>query len=185
MYKYLEAWRSGLPAIQGAQVTQILNEWREQGIIRTEVEFRAALDRLTGMITATDPVPLVKFFPAILNRFADSESFNWMVDRLINDLINGFSEGSIIEDLLAAHQKVYEEFTLAKIKSVIEDIREEINLHLLLRRNQEGFSNLQFNTFTQNTRSTPPSDPVADQLYIDRSSRKDIKDRFAIIDAVN
>lgn len=185
MYKYLEAWRSGLPAIQGAQITEILGQWREDGLIRTEEEYRDALNRLTGMITSTDPVPLVKFFPAILNQFADSESFNWMVDRLINDLINSFNEGEIVTDLLDAHQKVYEEFTLAKIKSLIEDIREEINLHLLLRNNQEGFSNLQYNTFTQNTRSTPPTDPVADQLYIDRSSRADIKDQSAIIDAVN
>ncbi len=173
-----------MPVIQGSQVTKILGQMRDQGIIRTEEEYRVALNNLTAMIQGSDPIPMVKFFAAVLNNYADSESFNWMIDRLTDDLTTAFNEADTIESLIEAHQKVYEEFTIAKLKQLIEQIREEIALHTLLRRSQEGFSNIQFNTFTQNSRSTPPTDIVAGQLYFDYSANESVDD-LAIIDVVN
>jgi hypothetical protein len=184
VYKYLNAWKSGMPVIQGSQVTKILGQMRDQGIIRTEEEYRVALNNLTAMIQGSDPIPMVKFFAAVLNNYADSESFNWMIDRLTDDLTTAFNEADTIESLIGAHQKVYEEFTIAKLKQLIEQIREEIVLHTLLRRGQEGFSNIQFNTFTQNSRSTPPTDTVAGQVYFDYSANEKVSD-LAIIDVIN
>lgn len=173
-----------MPVVQGTQVTKILGQLRDDGVIRTEEEYRAALNNLTAMIQGSDPVPMVKLFSAILNYYADSESFNWMLDRLVDDLTTGFTEADTIEALIEAHQKVYEEFTIAKLKQLIEQIREELALHTLLRRSQEGFSNIQFNTFTQNSRSTPPTDVMAGQLYFDYSSNEDVEE-LAVIDVVN
>ena len=173
-----------MPVIQGSQVLKILGQMRDQGIIRTEQEYTVALNNLTAMIQGTDPIPLIKFFAAVLNSYADSESFNWMIDRLTDDLTTGFNEADTIASLIEAHQKVYEEFTVAKLKQLIEQIREEIALHTLLRRSQEGFSNIQFNTFTQNSRSTPPTDIAAGQLYFDYSANESVDD-LAVIDIVN
>jgi len=185
VYKYLEAWKSGMPAIQGAQVGQILSTMREQGLIKTEEEYRNAINRISAMIQRTDPIPTIKLFYAILNEYADSESFNWMVERLRDDLSSGFGESELLGEILEAHQKVYEEFTLAKLRGLIDKIREEVNLHVLLRQNSEGFSNLQYNTFTQNARSTTTKSPLLEQLFFDRSSKRTLDNDPAIIDAIN
>lgn len=173
-----------MPVVQGTQVTKILGQMKEQGIIRTEEEYRTALNNLTAMIQGSDPIPLVKLFAAVLNNYADSESFNWMINRLTDDLTTGFTEVDTIEDLIAAHQKVYEQFTIAKLKQLIEQIREELALQTLLRSTQEGFSNIQYNTFTQNSRSTPPTDLMAGQLYFDYAANESV-DQYAVIDVVN
>ena len=185
MYKYLETWKSGMPAIQGAQVGQILTAMQEEGLIRTEEEYRNAINRISAMIRGTDPIPTVKLFYAVLNEYADSESYNWMIERLRDDLSTGFGESELIGEVLEAHQKVYEEFTLAKLRSLIETIREEVNLHVLLRQNSEGFSNLQYNTFAQNSKSTTTKSSLLEQLFFDRSSKKMLDDDPAIIDAIN
>jgi hypothetical protein len=186
MYKYLQAWESAIPTVQGSQIVQLLTDMRDQGIIKTEQDYRTALNRLTGAINATDPVPLSKLFPALLDVIIDSESFNWMVDRLTSDLVSGFREAQNIEDLLKAHRKVYEEFTIAKLKQIIGIVEQQVVFHELLRQNVEGFSNMQYNTFTQNAKSTSRSSVLATQLFYDRSSREAIESRFdAVVDAVN
>ncbi|MCK5292664.1 MAG: hypothetical protein KAR39_11700 [Thermoplasmata archaeon] len=186
MYNFLEAWSGSIPAVQGTQVVQLLTDMRDKGIIKTEQDYRDALNRLTGAINATDPVPLSKLFPALLDQYIDSESFNWMIDKITSDLVSGFTEAQTIEDILVAHQKIYEEYTLAKLKQVIGIVEEKIALYSLLKQNQEGFVNMQYNTFTQVARSTNRSSPLAAQLFFDRSSRKAIDNEFdAVIDAVN
>jgi len=186
MYKYLEAWESAIPTVQGSQIVQLLTNMRDNGIIKTELDYRRALSRLTGAINATDPVPLSKLFPALIDQYIDAESFNWMVDRITSDLVSGFAEAQNIEDLLIAHRKVYEEFTLAKLKQIIDIIEERVTFYELLRQNREGFSNMQYNTFTQNARSTDRSSVLATQLFYDRSSREAIDSEFdAVVDAVN
>ena len=185
MYKYLEAWKSGMPAIQGAQVGEILTAMQEEGLIRTEEEYRNAVNRISAMIKGTDPIPTVKLFYAILNEYADSESYNWMIQRLRDDLSTGFGESELIGEVLQAHQKVYEEFTLAKLRSLIETIRDDVNLHVLLRQNSEGFSNLQYNTFTQNAKSTTTNSSLVEQLFVDRSSTRMLDEDPATIDAIN
>ena len=186
MYKYLQAWESAIPTVQGSQVVKLLTDMRDQGIIKTEQDYRTALNRLTGAINATDPVPLSKLFPALLDTIIDSESFNWMVDRLTSDLVSGFREAQTIEDLLNAHRKVYEEFTIAKLKQIIGIVEQQVVFHELLTQNEEGFSNMQYNTFTQNAKSTSRSSVLATQLFYDRSSRETIETRYdAVVDAVN
>jgi hypothetical protein len=186
MYKYLDAWRSTVPVIQGSQVVKLLTDMRDQGIIKTEQEFRTALNTLTGAINANDPVPLSKLFPALLDTYIDSESFNWMIDRITSDLVSGFSEAQNIEDLLLAHRKVYEEFSLAKLKQIIGTVEEKVVFYELLKQNEEGFSNIQYNTFTQNARSTSRSSVLAQQLFQDKSSGESLSSEYdAVIDAVN
>ncbi len=186
MYNFLEAWSGSIPAIQSTQVVALLTDMRDKGIIKTEQDYTDALNRLTGAINATDPVPLSKLFPALLDTYIDSESFNWMLDKITSDLVSGFTEAQTIEDLLVAHQKVYEEFTLAKLKQVIGIVEEKIALYSLLKQNQEGFVNMQYNTFTQVARSTDRSSPLVAQLFFDRSSLEAIDNRYdAVIDAVN
>ena len=186
MYKYLQAWESAIPTVQGSQVVQLLTDMRDQGIIKTEQDYRTALNRLTGAINATDPVPLSKLFPALLDTIIDSESFNWMVDKITSDLVSGFQESQNIEDLLEAHKKVYEEFTISKLKQIIGIVEQQVVFYELLRQNEEGFSNMQYNTFTQNAKSTSRSSVLATQLFYDRSSRQAIESRYdAIVDAVN
>jgi hypothetical protein len=186
MYKYLQAWESAIPSVQGSQVVKLLTDMRDQGIIKTEQDYRAALNRLTGAINATDPVPLSKLFPALLDSIIDSESFNWMIDKITSDLVSGFQEAQNIEDLLEAHRKVYEEFTIAKLKQIIGIVEQQVVFHELLRQNEEGFSNMQYNTFTQNAKSTSRSSVLATQLFYDRSSRESIESRYdAVINAIN
>jgi hypothetical protein len=186
MYKYLDAWRSTVPVIQGSQVVKLLTDMRDKGIIKTETEYRTALNTLSGAINATDPIPLSKLFPALLDIYIDSESFDWMVDRITADLVSGFSEAQNIEDLMATHRKVYEEFSLAKLKQILGTVEEKIVFYELLKQNEEGFSNIQYNTFTQNARSTSRSSVLRQQLFYDKSSGKFIKSRYdAVIDAVN
>lgn len=186
MYKYLQAWESAIPTVQGSQIVQLLTNMRDQGIIKTERDYRTALNRLTGAINATDPVPLSKLFPALLDTIIDSESFNWMVDKITSDLVSGFRESQNIEDLLKAHKKVYEEFTIAKLKQIIGIVEQQVVFHELLRQNEEGFSNMQYNTFTQNAKSTSRSSVLATQLFYDRSSRETLDTKYdAIVDAVN
>lgn len=186
MYKYLQAWESAIPTVQGSQVVQLLTNMRDQGIIKTEADYRTALNRLTGAINSTDPVPLSKLFPALLDTIIDSESFNWMVDRLTSDLVSGFREAQNIEDLLEAHRKVYEEFTISKLKQIIGIVEQQVVFHELLRQNEEGFSNMQYNTFTQNARSTSRSSILENQLFQDLSAREYIESEHdAVVDAVN
>jgi len=109
-----------------------------------------------------------------------------MVDRITADLVSGFTEAQNIEDLLVAHRKVYEQYTLAKLKQIIGVVEEKIVFHELLRQNTEGFANMQYNTFTQNARSTSRSSSLNQQLFIDRSSNDYIDNKYdAVIDAVN
>lgn len=192
MYKYLQAWKSAIPSVQGSQVVKLLTDMKDQGIIKTEQDYRAALNRLTGAINAGDPIPLSKLFPALLDQYIDSESFNWMIDRITSDLVSGFQEAQNIEDLLEAHKKVYEEFTIAKLKQIIGIVEQQVVFHELLKQNEEGFSNMQYNTFTQNAKSTSGSSPLASQLFYDRSSLEsfyDVSNRAvehsAVVDAVN
>ena len=82
MGKYLDKFKSTIPAVQGRQIFQLLNGMKDAGNIRSVNEYNQKLQELSEHLRGTSPQPLSKFFTAFVGNLIDSDRFNAMVKAI-------------------------------------------------------------------------------------------------------
>jgi hypothetical protein len=168
MTRYLDKFVSTIPAVQGKQITEILNTKKDRGEIRTIKEYSKEADRLFEVLTASDPLPTLKLFLGEKDKSIFSETFNFMMERVIDDLTTVFQEAKNIADVATLHRRLIIETILRSLRFAIHSLNDTINVHEFLSNNKDGFTAAQFNSFTQdNLLRTARTDAVASATYVD------------------
>ncbi len=175
MSKYLEKFNSTMPAVQGKQILQLLNGMKDRGAITSVAEYNAMLQQLTEHLKSTNPQPIFKFFEAEVGEAIDSERFNAMTDAATFDLEAAFQEADNIATVLDLHKSLYKLTVLKALEKAVKDLEKTVTLYEFFNRDQNGFTQAQFNTFNESDgNATKRTDIGASNLFHDSRRRADI-----------
>lgn len=147
MGKYLDKFRSTLPATQAKQIFEILNGMKDRGSIQTVKEYNALLTELSQNLRSTEPQPTFALMEAIVGRIIRSDRFNVMAEATGHDLQAAFSEAETISIVLDYHKNLYK-ITVAKgLEKAVRDLERDIGLYEYFVNDTNGFVKGQSNTF--------------------------------------
>lgn len=176
MSKYLDKFKSTMPAVQGKQVLQLLNGMKDRGTITSVAEYNAKLQELTEHLKGTNPQPIFNFFKAEVGEAIGSDTFNAMVDATTFDLEAVFQEANNIATVLDLHKTLYKLTVLKALEKAVKDLEKTITLYEFLNRDRNGFTQAQFNTFNEIDGGTSKrTDAGASNLFHDSRRKTDIR----------
>lgn len=159
---YLNRFRSGLRAVQSKQILALLNREKERGNITSVEEFKERLKQLTSKLSSTHLSSTLEIFLAEVEDIIDSDSYNFMLERIEDDLTAAFEEINDIDKVLNAHETIINDVVLKNIELAIDELESRIESYEFINTTRLGFDNAVFNTFriTQNNRSGPSREVV-------------------------
>ncbi len=149
MASYIEKFNSTIRKKQTEQILKLLNRQRATGQIRTVEEFTTKLDSLVRELTQLNITPTLKLHEAEKKDLTSSETFNFMLERVEDDLITGFGEAYNIDQVQRAHEAVVRDVILKNLKHGIAELESKVDLYEFLQNDSNGFTSSIFSTFRE------------------------------------
>ncbi len=144
---FLDKFTSNLRAVQSQQILRILQRERERGSITTVEEFQARLTELTTALLSAKIAPTLQLFEAKINDVIDSDTLNFMLQRVEDDLDAAFAEINTIDEVLVKHENLINDVVLKALEIGINELEARIRNFEFLAKTGSGFNIAQFNTF--------------------------------------
>jgi hypothetical protein len=132
---------------QVSDVLKTLTKQKDRGEIRTVDEFVNRLDALVRELNATTLVPTLKLYEAKANELIDSESFDFMLERIQDDLSVGFEEVDKLDEVQKSHDAIIRDVVLNTIQSGLAELEAKISFYEFMNKSQEGFDISLYSTF--------------------------------------
>lgn len=153
---YLDKFRSGLRTSQSNQILKLIAKERQQGNITSVEEFKSRLSELTAELTSETIEPILKIYMGSLGEIIDSDSYNFMLERVEDDLEAAFQEMNSIDEVVAAHETIINDVVLKNLELALDDLESRLESYEFLNRSEQGFDDAVLNTFriTQQNRAT-------------------------------
>lgn len=169
MGRYLDQFKDKIGSRQTQQILRLLNKQRNAGQIRSIDEFGKRLESLMRELTSTSLKPTLSLFPAEANKKIDSETMNFMLDRIKDDLEASFEEANNIAEVQTAHIAIVKDLLFKNLKAGLAELETKIALYEFLNKNRQGFSDAISSTFreTQLNRTDRKQEDAASALFID------------------
>jgi len=172
---YLDKYRSSLPTTQGNQILKILTQNRDSGKIRSIEEFKKNLRELTSKILAEKITPTLKLYMAIVGNDTSPEQYNYMLDRIQDDLETGFIEADNLDLILDAHHNLIQNVVLKSLRYAVSELESKLRFYEFIDKNKQGFDNALFNTFREAIKgATNRSTSSASLLFVDQRNNQPI-----------
>lgn len=146
---YLKEFHGVIGKTQSNQIIKLLNKQRNQGQIATVDEFATRMEALIRDLTETDLSPTLKQFSATISEFTSQEQFNYMLDRVEDDLESAFLETLKIDEVQSAHEAVIRDIVLKNLRAAIAELEGKVTVYEFLNNDTRGFSKALFSTFKE------------------------------------
>jgi hypothetical protein len=184
--QYLDKYSSKISKRQTDQILQLLTEKRQAGEIRTVDEFIQRLNSLVQDLASTEISPSLKIFEAIDDETIDSETFNYMLARVEDDLVAAFEEANNIDEIQQSHRAVMRDMVFKTIGRGIN--RLESKLSAASTRDGSGIEILKvtFNDVSEKTTRNASdfgslfSDPRAGKIINQDAFIEEVGDRLSL-----
>lgn len=149
MGQYLDTFNGILKTRQAEQILKLLNKQKETGAIRTVQEFRDRLDLLIQNLSQSVATPSLQVYQAATDHVIDADSFNFMLDRVHDDLSAAFEEANTISQVQEAHTAVVRDVILKNLQYGIAELESKVDLYKFLNTDKNGFDTALFSTFRE------------------------------------
>lgn len=159
MGQYLEAFKDKIGKRQANQILKLLNRKRNTGQIRTIDEFTQQLESLMKELTATVLQPSLKVWMAKVDQEIDSDTYNFMLDRVEDDLVAAFEEANNISEVQVSHEALIRDVILKNLRAGIAELESKISLYEFLNKDLRGFDSAIFSTFRESKENRTERSP--------------------------
>ena len=149
MGQYLDQFRGVIGQRQTEQILKLLNKKKNTGQIRSVKEFTEQLKQLMQELTATILQPSLKLFMGKENDFISSETYNFMLDRVQDDLEAAFEEANKIDEVQKSHEAIIRDVVLKNLRAGVSELESKITLYEFLNKDLRGFDTAIFSTFKE------------------------------------
>lgn len=149
MGQYLEKFKGIIGKVQTKQVLKLLNQQRNTGQVRSVKEFSKKLETLIRELTSTGLTPSLKLYRAEPNTKIDSESYNFMLDRVEDDLDSAFQEANQIDEVQQAHEAIVRDVLLKKLKNGVAELKAKIDTYKFIAQSGSGYDRALYSTFNE------------------------------------
>lgn len=149
MAQYLEKFAGTIGKRQSEQILKLLNKQRNTGQIRSVQEFTQKLQNLVNELTSQELKPSLSMYMAEAEQDTDSEAFNFMLDRVEDDLSASFEEAVNIDEVQRSHEAIIRDVILKNLRAGVAELDSKITLFEFLNRDARGFDSAIFSTFRE------------------------------------
>lgn len=144
---YLHSFRSGLKENQSKQILALISREKDRGSITTIEEFKKRLQELTAFLLDEQIKPTLTLFLGKSQDIIDSTSYNFMMDRIKDDLNTSFLELNTIDEVLAAHEQIINNVVLKNLELAVNELESKITGLEFINSNNLGFNDSVVNNF--------------------------------------
>jgi hypothetical protein len=175
---YIESFMATLPEFQRIKITQMLDEQRASGKIKSESEYRRELEKLISQLDTKKSTPMMQVRPQ--SGQTNSKDYNKTFEEIGIDLTALFMQSDKLDKILSKHQQLNSSI-VRNIRQTIKAMNDEVDRYMMLLGNSEGFVQSVFETFRD------ASNMERDMsFYTDRLNDEVIPNEFvAVIDTVS
>lgn len=168
MAQYLDKFKGIIGKKQTEQILKLLNKKRNQGQIRTVKEFSEQLQGLVRELTSTVLTPSLKLWLGVQDEVIDSETYNFMLDRVQDDLEASFEEANKIDEVQKSHEAIVRDVILKNLRAGVAELESKISLYEFLNKDLRGFDSAVFSTFRESKEArTQRGDAQASVIFLD------------------
>jgi len=146
---YLKKFNDVIKKRQTDQIVRLLNKQKQSGQIRTIQEFLQKLETLVTELSQAELIPTLKVFKAEENDPADSDTFNFMLERVRDDLEAAFEESINISEVQKSHEAIIRDVVLKNLQFGIAELESKVALFEFLATDRNGFQESIFSTFRE------------------------------------
>lgn len=168
MAQYLEKFRGTIGKKQGEQIVKLLNKKKNAGQIQSVDEFAQRLEDLIRELTSTVLTPSLALFLGEKGDVITSETFNYMLDRVQDDLEAAFEEANNIDEVQQAHEAIIRDVILKNLRAGVAELDSKITLYEFINQNTEGFDSAIFSTFRESKEERTPRGTSNAILFADK-----------------
>lgn len=167
MQKYLSKIGSSIAKNQFARLARILDDQQRSGHFATIEQFQNRLNTLMADLFQKKISPLLTQFLAIPGLQIDSETYNFMLDRVEDDLYIAFEEALKIEEILNSHQLVIRDIILRNLKHALGDLEAKVSAYEILAVLPYEFTKFLYDHFTRAASTRLKRTIDTDILFVD------------------
>lgn len=175
--KYIDNFKSLVPALQGNKVINRVEGMKEAGEIQTETEYNNKLSELLAEISTDEFKPTFKYMPLKEGR-SSSEHFNYLMDRIYDDLDVAFTELNNIFATVKAHDIFFRDKLLDDLHFTLKAMEDEVDGLIDISDTRNAFDNVLTNSFSGENFSLSNTDPVASEILYDNRKEERITDNL-------
>lgn len=146
---YLKEFQGVIGKTQSKQIVKLLNKQRNTGQIQTLDEFATRMESLIRDLTETNLAPTLKRFHADIEELTSQEQFNFMLDRVEDDLHAAFLEALNIDKVQTAHEAVIRDLVLKNLRAAVSELESRVSTYEFFNGDTRGFSKALFSTFKE------------------------------------
>ena len=159
MGQYLESFKDKIGKRQADQILRILNRKRNTGQIRSVDEFAQQLESLMQELTSAVLQPSLKVWMAETNQEIDSDTYNFMLDRVEDDLVAAFEEANNIDEVQISHEALIRDVILKNLRAGVAELESRVTLYEFLNKDLRGFDSAIFSTFRESKENRTERSP--------------------------
>lgn len=168
MAQYLDKFAGTIGKRQAQQILNLLNKQRNTGQIRSVKEFTTKLEDLMRELTSTELQPSLRMWAGEQAEDIDSESYNFMLDRVQDDLEAAFEEAGNIDEVQRSHEAIIRDVILKNLRAGVAELESKVDLFEFLNKDTRGFDSAIFSTFRESKEErTQRQGSVAQVLFRD------------------
>jgi len=185
MASYLEKFKSTIGQNQFNKLMQVLNKQKKDGEFATLQQFKERMDALTNELFNKRITPLLKVYLQKARGAISSRTYNFMLDRIQNDLEIAFDEARNIDETLRGHQAIMKDMVLRNLKHALSDLESQVATHELIVSTGYGFNKVIYSNFAGASVSRLQRDDQNSSLFFDHRTSTALGLEFdSIIDEV-
>lgn len=151
---YLDKFRSGLKEVQSRQILALVTKEKNQGQIGTVSEFTKRVEEVSAQLSSTTISPGLQLYLAELGKVISSETYNYMLDRIMDDLDAAYQELNTIDEVLAAHEFIINQVVINNLETSLNELEARIESLEFISNSDLGFADSYFNTFRTTQRGS-------------------------------
>lgn len=186
MAQYLRKFQGVIGKVQTEQILRLLSQKRNTGQIRTIQEFSKELEDLMRELTSEGLTPSLKLFMAEEDEKIDSASYNFMLDRVQDDLEAAFQEANQIDQVQLSHEAIVRDVILKNLRAGVAELESKISMYEFMSDSDAGFDRAIFSTFREASgKRTLRTADVPSVTFVDpRTSELIVADQDATVELV-
>lgn len=147
MPRYLDQFRGTIGQNQFNKLSRLLTKQKDHGQFGSADEFRARLQSVMAELFNKRIKPLLEIFLATPSMKIDSETYNFMLERVQEDLEIAFVEALRVDEVLRSHQALMKDVVLRSLKHSLSDLENKISSYEDLVAIGEGFNSYMASDF--------------------------------------
>jgi hypothetical protein len=142
MINYLSKYNSSLPRRQANKLNKLLQEKNKKKQFATAQEFRDNLQSLMTELFSEKIKPILSLFEAIEGQEINTETFNFMLDRIEDDLEVAFQEAIDIDETLTSHNQIINDILKSTKHSILDLERKTKNYKIAASTNNSFYKGI-------------------------------------------